>query len=43
VQWIVMVDEDAVSKPEIDAFHAKYAKNARPVQALHGRAVEIAP
>jgi len=43
VQWIVMLDEDAVSKPEIAGFQAKYAKNARPVQPLKGRTVAIAP
>jgi carbonic anhydrase len=43
VQWIVLVTEEPVSKKEIDAFRAKYAKNARPVQALHGRTVAIAP
>ena len=43
VQWIVMLDEDAVSKPEVASFQAKYAKNARPVQPLKGRTVAIAP
>ena len=43
VQWIVMLEEDTVSKPEIAAFQAKYAKNARPVQPLKGRTVAIAP
>ena len=43
VQWIVLRSEDPVSKPEVDAFKAKYAKNARPVQPLKGRTVEIAP
>lgn len=43
VQWIVLRSEDPMSKPEVDAFKAKYAKNARPVQPLKGRTVEIAP
>jgi len=43
VQWIVMVDEDPVSKAEVSGFHAKYPQNARPVQPLKGRPVEIAP
>jgi len=43
VQWIVMVAEDSVSKPEIAAFQAKYANDARPVQPLKGRTVDIAP
>ncbi len=43
VQWIVMVSEDTVSKAEIDGFHARYAKNARPVQLLRGRTIAIAP
>jgi len=43
VQWIVMLGEDAVSKPEIAGFRAKYPQNARPVQPLKGRTVEIAP
>jgi len=43
VQWIVMLAEDTVSKAEITAFQAKYAKNARPVQPLKGRTVAIAP
>ena len=43
VQWIVLRSEDPVSKQEIDGFKAKYPKNARPVQALKGRTVEIAP
>lgn len=43
VQWIVMLTEGTMSKPEIAAFQAKYAKNARPVQPLKGRTVAIAP
>ena len=43
VQWIVMLGEDAVSKPEITSFRAKYPHNARPVQPPKGRTVEIAP
>ena len=43
VQWIVMLGEDTVSKQEIAAFQAKYAKNARPVQSLKGRTVAIEP
>jgi carbonic anhydrase len=43
VQWIVMLGEDAVSKPEIAGFRAKYPLDARPIQPLKGRTVEIAP
>jgi len=43
VQWIVIRAPDTVSKAEIDAFRAKYPKNARPVQPLKGRTVAIAP
>lgn len=43
VQWIVLRAPDTVSKAEIDAFRAKYPKNARPVQPLKGRTVAIAP
>ena len=43
VQWIVLLAPEPVSKPEIDGFKAKYAKNARPVQPLKGRSVAIAP
>ncbi|HTS82666.1 MAG TPA: carbonic anhydrase family protein [Myxococcaceae bacterium] len=43
VQWIVFVAQQPVSKKELDAFRAKYAKNARPVQQLKGRTVAIAP
>ena len=43
VQWIVMLAADTVSKAEIAAFQAKYARNARPVQPLKGRVVAIAP
>lgn len=43
VQWIVLLTEDSVSRPELDGFKATYAKNARPVQPLKDRTVEIAP
>lgn len=43
VQWIVMRGKDVVSKEELDAFKAKYAKNARPVQPTKGRTVDIEP
>ncbi len=43
VQWIVLLAAEPVSKPELDGFKAKYAKNARPVQPLKGRAVSVAP
>ncbi|HUM09815.1 MAG TPA: carbonic anhydrase family protein [Myxococcaceae bacterium] len=43
VGWVVMQNPVEVSKAEIDAFQAKYPKNARPVQQLHGRRVEISP
>ena len=43
VQWIVMRGSDVISREELEAFRAKYARNARPVQPLKGRAVEISP
>jgi carbonic anhydrase len=43
VGWVVMQNPVEVSKAEIEAFQAKYAKNARPVQPLNGRRVEISP
>ena len=43
VQWIVMLAEDPVSKPEVQGFQAKYPNDARPVQPLQGRTVEVAP
>ena len=43
VQWIVMRGKDVVSQAELDAFKAKYVKNARPVQPTKGRTVEIEP
>ncbi len=43
VQWIVLRTADPVSKAEVEAFEAKYAKNARPLQPLKGRSVAIAP
>ncbi len=43
VQWIVMLAPDTVSKAEIDDFRAKYPMNARPVQPLKGRTIEIGP
>jgi carbonic anhydrase len=43
VQWIVLHAPDTVSKADIDAFRAKYPKNARPVQPVKGRTVEISP
>lgn len=43
VQWLVMLGEDALSKPEIDGFRAKYPLDARPIQPLKDRTVEIAP
>jgi len=43
VLWIVRVAKDGVSKAAMDALSARYPKDARPVQALHERTVEIAP
>ncbi|HZJ52678.1 MAG TPA: carbonic anhydrase family protein [Myxococcaceae bacterium] len=43
VQWIVLRAQEPVSKAELDDFKARYANNARPVQALKARTVEIAP
>ena len=43
VQWIVMTTGDTVTRAEIDDFRKKYPKNARPVQPLKGRTVELGP
>ena len=43
VQWLILGTEEPISKTEIADFRSKYAKNARPVQALKGRTVESAP
>jgi len=43
VQWIVMRGKGVVSKAGLEAFRGHYAKNARPVQAQHGRTVAIDP
>jgi carbonic anhydrase len=42
VKWLVMLGPQELSAGEIDAFRAHYAKNARPVQPLAGRTVELA-
>ena len=40
VTWFVLKKPVEISKPEEAAFATKYAHNARPVQPLHGRAVQ---
>ena len=41
VSWVVMTESIAVSQDQIDAFAAIYAMNARPVQPLYERAIEL--
>jgi len=40
VTWFVLKKQVEISKPEEEAFAAKYARNARPVQPLNGRLVQ---
>jgi carbonic anhydrase len=42
VQWIVMRAEEELPVKAVDAFKARYAENARPVQPRQGRTVELA-
>jgi carbonic anhydrase len=41
VTWLVLKDPVEISKPEEAAFAAKYANDARPVQPLNGRSVQV--
>jgi carbonic anhydrase len=41
VTWLVLKNPVEISKPEEAAFKAKYAHNARPVQPLNGRLVQV--
>lgn len=41
VSWVVMTEPIAVSQDQIDAFAALYPMNARPVQPLNERTIEL--
>ena len=41
VSWVVMTESITVSREQIDAFAALYAMNARPVQALNQRTIQV--
>ena len=41
VSWVVMADSIAASQDQIDAFAAIYPMNARPVQPLNERTIEL--
>ena len=41
VSWVVMADSIAVSQDQVDAFAAIYPMNARPVQPLNERTIEL--
>ncbi len=41
VSWVVMTEAVAVSQDQIEAFAAIYPMNARPVQALNERTIEL--
>lgn len=41
VSWVVMTGSIAVSQDQIEAFAARYPMNARPVQPLKERAIEL--
>ena len=41
VSWVVMTDSIAVSQEQVDAFAAIYPMNARPVQPLNERTIEL--
>ncbi len=41
VSWVVMTESIAVSQDQIDAFAALYPMNARPVQPLNERTIEL--
>jgi len=42
VQWLVMLAPQDVTPAEVETFRARYPKNARPVQPLQGRTVQLA-
>ncbi len=41
VSWVVMAESTTVSQEQIDAFAALYPMNARPVQPLEERTIEL--
>ncbi len=41
VSWVVMTESISVSDEQIDAFRGLYSMNARPVQALNERVVQL--
>ncbi|MDE2975891.1 MAG: carbonic anhydrase family protein [Acidobacteriota bacterium] len=41
VSWVVMTDSVAVSQDQVDAFAAIYPMNARPVQPVNERTIEL--
>ena len=41
VSWVVMTESITVSEEQIDAFAELYAMNARPVQALNQRTIQV--
>ncbi len=41
VSWVVMTESIAISQDQIDAFAAIHPMNARPVQPLHDRTIEL--
>ena len=41
VSWVVMTDSISVSQAQIDAFAALYPMNARPVQPLNEREIQL--
>lgn len=43
VSWVVMTETMFVSQAQVDAFAALYPMNARPVQPLHDRSIELHP
>ena len=41
VSWVVMTESISVSQAQVDAFAALYPMNARPVQPLNGREIQL--
>lgn len=41
VSWVVMTESISASREQIDTFAALYAMNARPVQALNQRSIQV--
>ena len=41
VSWVVMTESISVSQEQLDAFAARYRMNARPVQPLNGRSIQV--